>query len=550
MPLDVNRLVSLAEVIEFIQADKTLKPTQTRDWCSSIRSFVRCVDRDLSLEASPSQLRPALRMGPPPGTSRKTWSNIRSNLSAALKHCGCIGNSKISNDTKSVWLPLMEKLPNTRQRRGLSRFLNWCIKLGITPEAISQETFRDFHIYLTDQTIVVEPEVIYRDTTRLWNQASDNIGTWPQVRTSVPSRRRIISLGEPAFPDSFRADLDAWERRVSGKDLLNSDRVMKILRPATIRSNRATFVRCASILVHSGVSIGSIESLATLVQPDTYQTILQDYLDRHDQQTTSGIQNVAKMLAGMASHWARVSEDDQARLDELSSRLTIHTRGMSEKSKSRLRQFEDTDLLARLIDLPWVLRDEAARIANPKKAARRMRLAIIVGLCLSAPVRRRNIVELHLDRHLSIRRKGRQWDCHIHYSAGETKTKVDLDFSLNPKVTKLLIEYRDVYRPHLLVNEHDRWLFPGDRPGRHITPEALTDHLCKSLNKILGIQFNIHLFRHIAAKIYLERHPDDFVTVQQLLGHKQIQTTINFYCDFDRVKALSRYDAALFGGSA
>ena len=35
-----------------------------------------------------------------------------------------------------------------------------------------------------------------------------------------------------------------------------------------------------------------------------------------------------------------------------------------------------------------------------------------------------------------------------------------------------------------------------------------------------------HQFRHIAAALYLELHPEDFATVQALLGHKSAKTTL------------------------
>ena len=34
---------------------------------------------------------------------------------------------------------------------------------------------------------------------------------------------------------------------------------------------------------------------------------------------------------------------------------------------------------------------------------------------------------------------------------------------------------------------------------------------------------------HIAAKIYLDRNPGDYATVQQVLGHKSLNTTTSIY---------------------
>ena len=52
---------------------------------------------------------------------------------------------------------------------------------------------------------------------------------------------------------------------------------------------------------------------------------------------------------------------------------------------------------------------------------------------------------------------------------------------------------------------------------------------------------NVHLFRHLAAKLYLDKHPGDYLTVSRLLGHKRIQTTIDFYTSFETVAAGRRF---------
>ena len=52
---------------------------------------------------------------------------------------------------------------------------------------------------------------------------------------------------------------------------------------------------------------------------------------------------------------------------------------------------------------------------------------------------------------------------------------------------------------------------------------------------------NLHLFRHFAGKLYLERHPGDYESVRRLLGHKKLDTTMTFYSVFDNKFAHGRY---------
>jgi integrase len=54
-----------------------------------------------------------------------------------------------------------------------------------------------------------------------------------------------------------------------------------------------------------------------------------------------------------------------------------------------------------------------------------------------------------------------------------------------------------------------------------------------------------HQFRHLAAKLYLDEHPEGFETVRRLLGHKSIETTMRFYRELEAALASKRYAAVL-----
>jgi integrase len=47
----------------------------------------------------------------------------------------------------------------------------------------------------------------------------------------------------------------------------------------------------------------------------------------------------------------------------------------------------------------------------------------------------------------------------------------------------------------------------------------------------------VHQFRHAAAAIWLQHKPGDYETVRRILGHRNIQTTINFYCGLETLQA-------------
>ena len=61
------------------------------------------------------------------------------------------------------------------------------------------------------------------------------------------------------------------------------------------------------------------------------------------------------------------------------------------------------------------------------------------------------------------------------------------------------------------------------------------------IQKAIGLRITVHQFRHAAAAIYLKHHPGDYRTVQRVLGHRSVETTINFYCGLETIQATEQF---------
>jgi integrase len=59
----------------------------------------------------------------------------------------------------------------------------------------------------------------------------------------------------------------------------------------------------------------------------------------------------------------------------------------------------------------------------------------------------------------------------------------------------------------------------------------------KTVLKYVGVRLTPHQFRHLAAKIMLDHNPGAYELVRQLMGHKNMQTTTNFYAGIDTRRA-------------
>jgi site-specific recombinase XerD len=101
------------------------------------------------------------------------------------------------------------------------------------------------------------------------------------------------------------------------------------------------------------------------------------------------------------------------------------------------------------------------------------------------------------------------------------KGKKDRYVMLSAKLLEILRNWWRVERP-------GHWLFPGDRPGGHITPNAVALE-CRHVRRICKISKPItpHSLRHAFA-VHLLESGTDVRTIQLLLGHRSLATTAKY----------------------
>jgi len=131
------------------------------------------------------------------------------------------------------------------------------------------------------------------------------------------------------------------------------------------------------------------------------------------------------------------------------------------------------------------------------------------------------------------------------------KNKIDLEFPVPDRVMTLIDLYMDRYQPLIAPGHPSSLLFPG-RTGQPKALSGLRRDISKIILKETGLHMNAHLFRHFAAYLFLKAHPGQYESVRQLLGHKRIETTINFYASFETDAAMHQFNRVIEGyqGSA
>jgi integrase len=121
-----------------------------------------------------------------------------------------------------------------------------------------------------------------------------------------------------------------------------------------------------------------------------------------------------------------------------------------------------------------------------------------------------------------------------------------MTFPIPPESAELL----DFYIKHCLplLNKHgETWLFPGAKPCSHKSRDQFSRQFSKTIRRLTGLEMNMHLMRHLGAKLYLDQNPGAYEVMRRVLGHKRMSTTVNNYTGLETDAAIRHFDAVILG---
>ena len=478
---------------------------------------------------------------PAVGLSAGSWRNMKSRVNKALAITGISpGNGRAKIPISAEWKELLSQAPDRALKYRLYRLARYCSGRGLGPTAVNDGVMEEFAAALLQGILVSRPKQVHREACIAWNECAGGVPGWPRQKLAVPDNRRVYSLDWDAFPESFRAEVDAFLGHLAGNDLL-AETAASPASPMTIKFRRIQLRQVASALVYSGRNPGSICSLADLVSVDAAKAILTFFLNRSDKRKTGQIHNFALLLVTIARHWVKVVPKQLEQLRKLRRNVDPGSKGLTDKSRTRLRQFDDERNIAKLVQLPQRIADELRRKDRGGITdALRMQTALALAILFVAPLRVKNLAFLNVERHITRSRPG-GGIVHLVIPAHEVKNKVALEFELPPDVVAILDCYVGEYRPRLVTGPSP-WLFPA-RTGGPKAPGPLGVQLSKAIKQATGLVVNAHLFRHLAALLILDANPGAYELVRLLLGHQSGATTTTYYCGSEQKSAFRYYDS-------
>jgi integrase len=294
--------------------------------------------------------------------------------------------------------------------------------------------------------------------------------------------------------------------------------------------------------VGAGIPLASIASFRELCDPELVERAFDTYWRDSGEEPSVYLIDLAFLLMGVARQTRCIDEAAIARLDDMRAELEKHRRvGLTDKNMALVRRVLSSEAWRLVVNLPWQLMQEAKAIRDtaPVKAAGLAQLAVAIGILCVFPVRLGNLGAIRIGEDL-IRPGGRGTPYWLVFSGYDVKNRVRLETIFGDELTELIGGYIHNHLHVLLRGSNEPYLFPGMHGG-HKGLATLSSQVTKRIQRATGLRVTVHQFRHAAAALILKAKPGNYEYVRRILGHRNIQTTINFYVGLEGVQASQEF---------
>jgi integrase len=531
--------ITLQTVLDRIATTSGLSDSRKRDLRSAVMSFAKLIERSpAAIPLDLADIRGTLDAMVPASAkiSAKRWANLRSDLAAAIAASGLLPMLKTSDvRLDGAWTELLASA-DQRARHGLSRFARWASLLGIHPEEVDDSTLARFIANLESASLVRNLHTLPGTVARAWNAIVRLHAVSGLHPIAIPTNGRAPIGIWQQLPAPFRDEVERYLTWASVPDPLADGARPRPLSALSLRLQRTHIHSAATAAVAAGLPVVRLRSLADLVEPKSFRALLFHRWREDGRTLTAFTHGVAITLIDVASNWVKAPADIVSTLKALRSKLGTLRSGLTEKNQALLRRFDDPRLAAALVQLPDRLWHAARRrLATSRFPFIDLQSALAIDLLVHVPaLRMQNLSSLRFDKHLHWP-QGRRKPALLTFGDDETKNNVRFEFEIPTVLAERLQIYRNEIAP-TVTGQRPEAMFVTFK-GKPRTQGAIKVAIERTVLCKLGVKLTPHQFRHLAAKFALDDNPGAFELVRQLLAHKNLKTTTNFYAGIDTRRA-------------
>lgn len=532
---------TLADVLVRVEQNNELTPTRRRDLRSAVRRMAELLDDEpqriaLDFPTIREKLNVSLPLST--GISRKTYENIRCNFIYAVQISDLLPVQRWAKKTPLTkpWSSLVAQVYDKRSKIVLSRIGRYASSRGVIPTQVDDEFIRELMDYINIGSLYRDQTPLFRKVTKTWNAVSARLPQEHLRAVTVPSFCRAspcVAWNE--LSQAFKDDLAQYLAWCAVSDEFDESARERALAPASIQTVRNLILYAVSALIKDGVEPSTITSLADLVSVEAFKRILtwrRLYGGGHGYGRSY---QIASCLVVLAREWTKVDTEILKALKKQRDRLKRRPQRMSERNKVMIRPFGDPTLVWKVIELPDRLWSEAIHDKRlDQRTLDTAQCAIGIKFLTYMPIRRKNFCALAYDVHLYLR-SGRGAISTLEIPGEEVKGGEPIEFDIPPDLANMLIEYREQLVPKIVGYRPSHVFIKA--AGELKNPLKISMMISRCLKQRTGLKLNLHGFRHAAGKLMLDNDPGAIELVSQLLGHKSVETTRNFYTGIDTRRA-------------
>jgi integrase len=532
---------SFADAIAAIERAEGLPPSKRTHWTCSLRRVAKALDRPVESIAA-RWVAVALQINQlhhaNSGVAWKTLANHKANAKAALFWFrNEQGLPPRGAPLDPEWRKLRRRLKDRSRLAKLSGLIRYCSLKGVGPDHVGEAVVDAYMSYRKETTALAVDNKARRAIARAWN-ASCTIDNWPQQQLIEPPLKPKEGPRWEDFPQQLQADVASHLKFLATHRRGQSGKHLRPCKASTLRTRRTDLISFAKKAISLGIPIGSLSSLSVLLVPEIVDRVLDAEWEQNGSEPKTSTIDLSKKLVAVARSAGCLTTEQLGQLDDKRATLEQYRKeGLTPKNLKLIRQVLNSEVWARVVNCPDDLMRRARSLKDqaPVKAAVTAQIAVSAAILTVAPVRAANLASIKLGENL-VKSGGPDTPYLLVFPEYDVKNRVDLTFELDDFVTAVIDEYVHDYRPSLTRVSHEDWLFPGEAGGfkdAHFLGIQVTDRI----QKVTGLRITLHQYRHAAAAIYLKHHPGDYETVRRFLGHRNIRTTVNFYCGLETTQA-------------